>query len=906
MILRGLKVEGFRCFADAIEIGPFDERIQVIHAPNGTGKSTLFDALRTALFERHRVSGAKAEVIRPWGRDLAPTVTVEFAHGGEEYRLVKRFLSSPSCELLRREDGRFVRFAESDQADERVRALFTSSSFGRGFSGFDDCGPFEALWAPQDRLLLRHDLPDEIVGAIRESLGVQTAAPGTDALAAAIEAAWGEFYTPGGSPKKGKSAPRLARLEAERESLEAARREAQESLEKLEESQRRVEQYRAERDAAARAEASADAELRSVRARTKEYAEAAAARDLKKARAESAEGAWRALTERVEAIARVRKERAAAAAEAARVAEDLAAVSRERKAREAADAEAAKALREAASDRDALDAARAECDDAAALAEAAKAVAAAEGRLERLREAADALAKAKAERAGYAAPTDADLKAIRKARSEAEKARAHLDAASLHLSVELVEGGRVEVTAGDEVGSREVAAGEETTIRGAPEAALEIPGVAKVRARGPAGDAEEWREKLAAAEKRLAGLSSAHGTADLAELEARVERARRLDGAVDQAKARLDSRSEDGSEEEVAAARAQATSVRDGILARRPEWAEVAPDAAALREGIEGREREHRERLAAAESAREKAAADLAKVREREAGLKARDEAVRGRVADLANREEELAADAATEEERQKRLDELAMGWAAARAELVAAEERLGEIGDDPREEEGRLLATAKACRESAEKALEREKAEEGRLGTLAEAGAWSTLAEIEERLSELDREIRSEELRRDATDLLKRTVDECRAATVSAVADPVAAAATAMLERIAGSRLGRVRLSEGLVPAGVEPPVAGDGVDWSHLSGGEQEQLHLAVRLALGRLLAKEERQLVVLDDILTATDAGRLTRVLAVLEEASEHLQVVILTCHPERYAALPAAARFDLAAALTGPAR
>jgi uncharacterized protein YhaN len=64
-----------------------------------------------------------------------------------------------------------------------------------------------------------------------------------------------------------------------------------------------------------------------------------------------------------------------------------------------------------------------------------------------------------------------------------------------------------------------------------------------------------------------------------------------------------------------------------------------------------------------------------------------------------------------------------------------------------------------------------------------------------------------------------------------------------------------------------------------------------------LGEVLAKDERQLVVLDDVLNATDTGRLARLLTVLEEAADCLQIVILTCHPERYRALEAATFFNL---------
>ena len=92
-------------------------------------------------------------------------------------------------------------------------------------------------------------------------------------------------------------------------------------------------------------------------------------------------------------------------------------------------------------------------------------------------------------------------------------------------------------------------------------------------------------------------------------------------------------------------------------------------------------------------------------------------------------------------------------------------------------------------------------------------------------------------------------------------------------------------------------PDPAGSGVALEQVSGGEREQIYLAARLALAELLAVNERQLVVLDDVLTFTDAARMGRVLDVLEESAQRLQILIITCHPERYRGLQAAQFIDL---------
>ena len=66
MILRSLRVQGWRCFADPVAVGPFSDGLNVLHAPNATGKSTLFEALLRGLLDGHRVSGREVEALRPW------------------------------------------------------------------------------------------------------------------------------------------------------------------------------------------------------------------------------------------------------------------------------------------------------------------------------------------------------------------------------------------------------------------------------------------------------------------------------------------------------------------------------------------------------------------------------------------------------------------------------------------------------------------------------------------------------------------------------------------------------------------------------------------------------------------------------------------------------------------------
>jgi len=113
MILKKIRAANWKCFIDPVEAGPFSEGLNIIHAPNATGKSTLFEAFRRALLDGHKVKGQEMEAIRPLGRSLAPQVTVEFSHEGIDYRITKQYLENPKSVLERREQGAFVRWKEA-------------------------------------------------------------------------------------------------------------------------------------------------------------------------------------------------------------------------------------------------------------------------------------------------------------------------------------------------------------------------------------------------------------------------------------------------------------------------------------------------------------------------------------------------------------------------------------------------------------------------------------------------------------------------------------------------------------------------------------------------------------------------------------------------------------------------
>ena len=54
MKLRSLSVNQFKHFTVPTRLGEFGDGLNLVVGPNELGKSTLLDALRSVLFERHR------------------------------------------------------------------------------------------------------------------------------------------------------------------------------------------------------------------------------------------------------------------------------------------------------------------------------------------------------------------------------------------------------------------------------------------------------------------------------------------------------------------------------------------------------------------------------------------------------------------------------------------------------------------------------------------------------------------------------------------------------------------------------------------------------------------------------------------------------------------------------------
>jgi len=898
LILRSLSIAAWRCFIDPVEIGTFEDGLNVIYAPNASGKSTLFEALRRGMLDGHRVGGREIEAIRPWGRSLAPTVTVEFAHNGTDYRITKQFLDSANSKLERKENGQFVSLAQANAADERIRAILTRDAPGRGLSKPENWGLAQVLWASQGNLAIG-ELSGDVLVDIRSSLGAQVSGPEASPIEKRIQENWSEFFTTGGKLKTGKGAPAIVSLREKLPKAESEFTTARSQQQAFDETAQQVEELRVRH-----AKAKADTEniskaLKEARSTADSYKTLLSEKKQREERFKATEAKHSELKQKVDGIEAARKELDDARESLGKLELDIPLQEQEVESRTKEVVESKAMLDDVRKRRPVIDNAQETAEQARRFIENNKTLADLNGRIGKITTGQKTLAERKRERAGLVAPDAKALWDIGKAIKDIDEAQVRIDASLITLEITPEQDGSLDVLSGDETGTRTLHTGSPTQIKGSPEVVANLPGIARLSAWGPAGSIDVHRDDKAAAERRLEELTEPFDTKDLTKLDKLSKSAEELDKKVAEAETKLETLLSGTSVDSIKQERPQVGEAMAKILEQYPDWKNIPPDAEALTAAAQESKSSFVTEIETAEPRWEAAQVALTEAKTQKAMLSTRREETKTKLDSVQSRLARLTLDGKSDAEREEELKKAALAWEGARAKLEDIEKQISAFGEDPTVIVEELEKQLETTDEIATSALEEEKTEEGKLQQLAALGTYSTLSLVEEEVANLQRAIVSEQLRVDAIDLVYRTLDQCRAEALAGVAGPVEAAATQILQRIAGEKLGSLRLSKAFEPAHVLPEISGTSVTLDNVSGGEKEQIYLATRLALAEVLAKEERQLVVLDDVLTATDADRLARIMTILEESAQRLQILILTCHPERYHGLEGAHFIDLEA-------
>ena len=143
MILESFEIENWSCIGRiAVDDLP-PTGVVVLHGPNGTGKSSIFAALRAALLDFPSTSRDR-RLMRyfPKSGEPRPHVRIAFRTGSATYRIAKKFGTKDSLLESRQPDGSWKAEASSAaDSHEGVRRLLGGKD--------SDLGLGQLLWLPQ-------------------------------------------------------------------------------------------------------------------------------------------------------------------------------------------------------------------------------------------------------------------------------------------------------------------------------------------------------------------------------------------------------------------------------------------------------------------------------------------------------------------------------------------------------------------------------------------------------------------------------------------------------------------------------------------------------------------------------------------------------------------------------------
>lgn len=837
-----------------------DTGVMLLHGDNEAGKSTVLDAIDAVLNFKHSTSDSRVKVLAPAGKDVGPEITLRATVGPYTFSVRKVFLRKKRSELTitapKREQftGR--------EADDKLEAILDEHL---------DKTLAATLFLRQGELdpgIAAAGIPSITRALDTGEAGSDEAAPGTEdtALMQRIEAEYLSFFT-----AKGRKNAAYADLEKRVESASASVAELDAEVARLsgfvdEVARKETEIARisaelpeAVEQEATRAEEAAAAKALADKAEAAQQAKDRAEIDLERA------------TEDIAARAATRSRVDALTAEAAELSASLVT------AREAAEGEQARVVeltgaRDRAKER--LAQARADVKDA----EAARQQVRGRIRAAELGEIIARLDAADKELADLRAAqpekpvTDADVRAVEKAREELGLQRRLRDTASAKLEITAPEGSVLSID-GDVVDF------DGTATVGVHHGTRVGIGDVDVVYRGAQGT-EQAAEAVESAQRELSELLDAHGCDDIDALRSLRDTHAELAGELTMAQRRREDvlGARDAEELRAEHARLAALVEGDAVVGELGEDEAEAALSAAQRELDEASDALELAEGALRPWAERKEATALAVLEERAEAKTAEKDAA---VASLAAAEEKTPTE---QLETARERAAVALDAAKKQAEVLAVELKRA----DPELAADLLEGAQVKVRNLRNRLGEAERRVAELSGRIEQAAGVAEQADrAASALEAAESELATTTRRAEAAQLLRETMLRHRDEARARYAAPFAEALNRYATRVFGPDV-EFTLGESLeIQART---LHGATVALDQLSGGAKEQLALLVRFAIAELAgtgqASKSPVPVIVDDALGATDPTRLELMNSLFNQVGRESQVFVLTCFPQRF--------------------
>jgi DNA repair exonuclease SbcCD ATPase subunit len=871
MKLTHVAVEGCGRFAKPARIEGLGPGVNILSASNEAGKSTLFRAIRTCLFERHSSTKEEIAALATEGLSLPVIITVGFENGGKAYEIRKSFLRSKSASLSC--DG--VETARNAEADEEVWKLLGIEP--RSTRALDEAA-YGILWVAQGHSF---NTPEPSEGAksalntvIQQEVGTLVGGERARLLLNSVSEELARYVTKTGQPKSG--GPLHDAISA-REKLTQDRLDAETLLDDLRKRLDLLDEQRKAYAAASNPSSLAALKEQLDAARTSLTDAETAAEAIRRLEGEEMQARqWAAAQqEKVSQLNRQAGEIGAARQRLKQLAAGLAPLDEQhdQAGKSLHDATAAKAGREAELDRIAARLAELQRIDAMARMEAKRAEDEARlGLLTGLRQRIAANDAALKSHSVDAAAIE-ELEAAE--RDEARICEA-MEAGAARLAIEAKPGTNVTLNGMAITGNAARAVTEPLTIAVGPDVAITIS--------PPPVALDAASSKLSKARAVLSAMLSRHGASTAAELRQRRSERVELENTERELRAeRAALGVKDWAEIgqlESALAKTAAEAPRadlpspDDIANERQTLAERASLLRAECSSFEAQANVHRESLTRLAGTRGDIAGQIRSIHSQlETALAQLPDETRE--ATLAHAAEEL-------EKRRQAHQRKAAALEGERARAPSPDETERRRSRVERLHVARGLQAKKAddLRQAIAKL-------EGEIEIAGGHGLGERAATLKLQQEMAAADVSRLSHRVEVLKHLRDTVDGCYARRRAELNAPLLRHLKPFLNDVfpeAELSLGENFAVSGLARSGPAAELFGT------LSLGTQEQVAVLVRLAMGAMISEKGEDVpVILDDALVFSDDGRIERMFDAISRAGKNQQVIVLTCRSRSFATL-----------------
>ena len=885
MKLESIALRNTGPFTDGVTVGPLAEGLNVLAARNEAGKTTLLVGAARALFDRHNVTGDTIERLRPVGTSLAPEVTVVFTTAEGRFRIKKTFLSSPASELSEDRDGEWHPIADGDAADARVLEMIGGERSGRGATKAEHWGLLRYLWARQGEIT---DWPawDDGAGArIRTGLAKVDIDPLVERLAGQFRDLQANQFTATG--RVAKNSP-LQRTHETRERLESDLVDVRAKMDDIENQAQELLQLRDELETRGREQDEAEQQAKDLTDALKQV-------ELLQKDLQRFQGDFDTAQAGLTAVHTEKKTLDDAKAELKKAEEELTA----RQARESQAEDAEKTVRQtlASLQEDTkglqrkLDLARkreARIRDIQGLRGTKQELEALRKQLAAVRKQQQALDELRRKRAALPDVSKRQVTKLEQLEQEVRELTIRAEAVGLRVALTPKRKATIAADRDGKEESLDVAGGKTATVAATRSLRLDLPEWGALHITSGAEEAAEIEQQIGKSQSALDAELKKRGVASIDSARTIVEQIKDLDREIKTAESRLSELLEDWDDPDALSTEANKTEAGIEKLSAQLDvtkaeaalsQAELKAELAAIRTALDADEAAwnalqdsigtETERLETCGTARSEAATAVNEIKNGIASLKSQIATIAGRYAEGIDKAEESAQAAFVE----------------AKAQLDVARKKMPPDWEKLEARHERSLNAAEQAAKEYQSLQQRTQKLETLLEQAGSQGLYSRETKLQEALASARAEAERTENQALAARFLAGLIDYRKRAAVSTVLKPLEDQLSATFADITGVHNRRVFLDENLQIAGIGRK-RDEAYPFPQLSQGAREQLLLALRAAVALELVKTGPQLLILDDVLVNTDATRQERVLDFIGNVAQHVQVLIVTCHGERY--------------------